>query len=437
MKRVSTAPVHPLAQIFYGWFIVAGAFVVSLLGFGVAYTFASFLPPLQQTFAATRGDISFIFALSGFLYFCLGAVSGPIADRLGPRWVVVAGMLCIGVGMLAASQAQALWQVYVTYGLGIGLGVGFSYAPSLAAVQRWFVRQRGFASGIAVMGIGVGTLIMPPLATWLIGTVGWRGTYLLLGVATLLIGPAAALLLEHSPQRRGLLPDGASHPGISAPGSVVPSSDHHPEAVVPTNIQDGFTLGQALRTRTFWLLYIVSLTAALGLFAPFAHLPAYAHDHGFSAGFGALLIGLIGIGSIGGRALLGKGADRLGLCLSYMGMLLGMMVMFLWWLVATSAWALVIFAVFFGVFYGGFVALFPAIAAACFGVRSIASIIGILFTGVGIGTLLGPGLAGIAYDLSHSYTVPILVSAIANLVAALCIWQLRTPTQQKYTIPAE
>ncbi|HLZ56042.1 MAG TPA: MFS transporter, partial [Ktedonosporobacter sp.] len=107
MKRVSTAPVHPLAQIFYGWFIVAGAFVVSLLGFGVAYTFASFLPPLQQTFAATRGDISFIFALSGFLYFCLGAVSGPIADRLGPRWVVVAGMLCIGVGMLAASQAQA------------------------------------------------------------------------------------------------------------------------------------------------------------------------------------------------------------------------------------------------------------------------------------------------------------------------------------------
>ncbi|MBO0795595.1 MAG: MFS transporter [Ktedonobacteraceae bacterium] len=428
MKRLSTATVRPLTQIFYGWFVVAGAFVVSLLGFGVAYTFASFLPPLQQTFAATRGDISFIFALSGFLYFCLGVVSGPIADRLGPRRVTVAGMLCIGIGMVAASQAQVLWQVYVTYSLGIGLGAGFSYVPSLAVVQRWFVRQRGFASGMAVAGIGVGTLIMPPLATWLIGTVGWRDTYVLLGVVTLLIGPAAALLLEHSPQRRGLLPDGDASPGMSEVGDDAQSPD--------SQSQSGPTLAQVLRMRSFWLLYAASLATALGLFTPFAHLSAYASDHGFSAGFGALLIGLIGVGSIGGRFLLGKVADRLGLRISLMEMLLGMMVMFLWWLVATSTWALVIFAVCFGVFYGGFVALLPALTAACFGVRRIASIIGLLFTSVGIGTLLGPGLAGIAYDLSHSYLVPILASAVANLAAVLCIWQLRTPTQRKEIVPA-
>lgn len=439
MKRVATEidPVRPPAHIFYGWAVVAGAFVVSLLGFGVAYTFASFLPPLQHTFAATRGDISFIFALSGFFYFCLGAVSGPLADHLGPRWVAVAGMLCIGVGMVLASQAQALWQVYVTYSLGIGLGVGFSYVPSLAAVQRWFVRRRGFASGMAVAGIGVGTLIMPPLATWLIGTVGWRTTYVILGVVTLLIGPAAALLLAHSPQRRGLLPDGDSHPGILAPISGVPSSDPHAEVVTTPGIQDDLTLGQALRTRTFWLLYAASLATALGLFTPFAQLPAYAQDHGFSVGFGALLIGLIGIGSTGSRFLLGKGADRFGLRLSLIVMFLGMMVMFLWWLVATSAWALVIFAVLFGVCYGGFVALLPALTALYVSGRRISSIIGALYTSVGIGTLLGPGFAGIAYDLSRSYTVPILVSAVANLGAVLCIWQLRSPTRQKETVPAE
>lgn len=439
MKRVPTTIDHvrPSGQLFYGWVVVTGAFVVSLLGFGVAYTFASFLPPLQHTFAATRGDISFIFALSGFLYFCLGAVSGPLADRIGPRWVAVAGMLCMGGGMLLASRAQALWQVYATYGLGIGLGVGFSYVPAVAAVQRWFVRRRGFASGLAVAGIGVGTLLLPPLTTWLIGTVGWRATYVILGVVTLLVGPAAALLLTHSPQRRGLLSDGDAPPCTSAPGSGAPPSDHQTEAVATNGIQDDLTLGQALRTRTFWLLYAASLATGLGLFTPFVQLPAYARDHGFSAGFGALLIGLIGVGSTGGRFIVGTGADRLGLRHSLMGMFLGMTVIFLWWLVATSAWALALFAVLFGVCYGGFVALLPALTAVYVGGRHISSIIGVLYTSVGIGTLLGPGLAGAAYDLSRSYTVPILVSAGANVIAVLCMLLVRAPTRQKETVLTE
>jgi MFS family permease len=427
MRHISTELDHvrPATRIFYGWVVVAGAFFVSLLGFGVAYTFSSFFPPLQQTFAATRGDISFVFALSGFFYFCLGAVSGPLADRLGPRWVTAAGMLCVGVGMLLTSQAQALWQVYVTYGLGIGVGVGFSFTPSLATVQRWFVRRRGFASGIAVAGIGVGTLLFPPLATWLISVVGWRATYGILGIVTIMIGPAAALLLAHSPQRRGLLPDGDSQPEASTPR---PDS-----ATAATGSGDDLTLGQALRTRTFWLLYAASFASSLGLFTPFAHLPAYAQDHGLSAGFGALLISLIGVGSTGGRLLMGNGADRLGLRLSMLGMFLGVTVMLLWWVAATGAWALVIFALLFGICYGGCVAILPALAALCFGGHRISSIMGVIFTGVGVGTLLGPGLAGTMYDLSHSYTVPILISAVANLVAALCIWQLRTPTRQKPT----
>lgn len=439
MKRAPTTidRVRPSVQIFYGWAVVTGAFVVMLLGFGVAYTFASFLPPLQHTFAATRGDISFIFALNGFLYFCLGAVSGPLADRIGPRWVAVAGMLCIGSGVLLASRAQALWQVYATYGLGIGLGVGFSYVPALAAVQRWFVRRRGFASGLAVAGIGVGTLLLPPLATWLIGTVGWRGAYVILGIVTLLVGPAAALLLAHSPQRRGLLPDGDAPPIAAAPASGVPSPDHQAEVVATTDTQRDLTLGQALHTRTFWLLYAASFATSLGLFIPFVHLPAYARDHGFSAGFGALLIGLIGVGSTGGRFILGSGADRLGLRLSLTGMFLGMALVLLWWVVATSAGALVIFAVLFGVCYGGFVGLLPALTAVYVGGRHIGSVIGVLYTSVGIGTLLGPSLAGAAYDLSRSYTVPILVSAGTNVVAVLCMLLVRAPTRQKETVLTE
>ncbi|MGX9079844.1 MFS transporter, partial [Klebsiella pneumoniae] len=84
--------------------------------------------------------------------------------------------------MVLAGQAQTILQVYAAYSIGIGAGVGCAYVPTLGAVQRWFVRRRGFASGLAVSGIGVGTLVMPPLATWLIASFGWRDAYVVLGV---------------------------------------------------------------------------------------------------------------------------------------------------------------------------------------------------------------------------------------------------------------
>jgi MFS transporter, OFA family, oxalate/formate antiporter len=335
--------------------------------------------------------------------------------------------------MLLTSQTQALWQVYVTYGLSVGLGVGFSYTPSVAAVQRWFVRQRGFASGMAATGIGVGTLLMPPLATWLVSTRGWRTTYIILGVVTLLIGPAVALLLEHSPQRRGLLPDGAASLPPSAGNPPSSPASQNTERMM-TGLHEELTLRQTLHTRTFWLLYASTFAISLGAFTPFAHLSAYAQDHGFSAGFGAALIALIGIGSTAGRFLLGKSADRFGLRQSLLMMFLGMMVMFLWWLLAIHPWSLVILAVLFGVFYGGFSALAPALTASYFGGRRISSIIGIQLTGVGIGTLLGPSFAGFTYDLSHSYTIPILISAGTSLVAALCLLLLRSPIHQKQAV---
>ena len=170
---------HP--RIFYGWFVVAAAFAVTFVGFGCAYTFSAFVESLQRDFGASRGSVSLVFSLAGFLYFGLGIVSGPLADRFGSRRLAVAGMILTGLGLAAASVARSLTEVYAAYGLGVGLGVGCAYVPAIGAVQRWFVRRRGFASGLAVSGIGVGTLVMPPLASLLIETLGWRGAYLALG----------------------------------------------------------------------------------------------------------------------------------------------------------------------------------------------------------------------------------------------------------------
>ena len=200
------------SSIFHGWLVVAAAFAVTFVGFGSAYTFSAFVESLQREFAASRGSVSLVFSLAGFLYFGLGIVSGPLADRWGSRRLAVAGMIVTGLGLAMAGMAHSLAEVYAGYGLGIGLGVGCSYVPVLGAVQRWFVKRRGFASGLAVSGIGVGTLVMPPLASLLIGLAGWRDAYLWLGALAAVVGGGMALLIENDPRDRGLGPDGTGAP---------------------------------------------------------------------------------------------------------------------------------------------------------------------------------------------------------------------------------
>jgi OFA family oxalate/formate antiporter-like MFS transporter len=391
----------PGAGLFHGWLVVAGAFAVTFVGFGSAYTFSAFVEPLQRDFAASRGSVSLVFSLAGFLYFGLGIVSGPLADRWGSRRLAVLGMILVGAGLAAASVARDLTQVFAAYGLGVGLGVGCSYVPAVGAVQRWFVRRRGFASGLAVSGIGLGTLVMPSLASLLIQTVGWRDAYLILGCLAAVAGGGMALLIENDPLDRGLGPDG--DPPRADAGSIRPS---------------GFSVRQAMTSRQFAGLYAACLISSFGLFVPLAHLVPYALDHGISPSSAALLLGMIGIGSTAGRFFLGGLADRLGRQPALLVMFAGMAFALCVWAGLTGFWALAAFSFVFGVFYGGYVALLPALVMDYFGGRNVSGIIGVLYTSVAFGTLIGPSAAGFAFDFSHSYTLPILAGAGGNLVAA-------------------
>lgn len=392
-----TAPRRP---IFYGWFVVAGAFAVTFVGFGNAYSFGAFLPPLQHDFAASRGSVSLVFSLAGFFYFGLGVISGPLADRWGCRPLAVIGMVLVAIGLALASVARSLTEVYAAYGLGVGLGIGCAYVPAVAAVQRWFNRRRGFASGLAVSGIGVGTLVAPPVVAFLIGHLGWRGTYLALAIFTLVVGAGMALLIEDDPRGRGFAADGEAL-----------SSDARPALVPKAGVKSIVT------SPRFIGLYGACFICSFGLFVPFVHLVPYALDHGIPQASGVLLIGAIGVGSTVGRFLLGDLADRLGRAFSFLVMFVGMGLSFAIWLFATGFWQLAAFALIFGVFYGGFVALSPAVVIDYFGARNASSIIGILYTSVALGTLIGPSAAGYAFDWSHSYTLPIIASGCAYAVA--------------------
>jgi MFS family permease len=391
----------PAPRIFYGWFVVAAGFAVTFVDFGCAYSFSAFVAPLQQQFVISRGSVSLVFSLAGFVYFSLGMISGPLADRWGSRQMAVIGMILIGLGLVAASAAQNLTQVYAAYGLGVGLGVGCSYVPAMGAVQRWFVRRRGFASGLASAGIGVGTLAVPPFASFLIDAAGWREAYLILGVLAAIVGVGMALLIANDPRDRGLAPDGDAV-----------------RANLQTDQSGGASLREAITSRRFIGLYAACLACSFGVFVPFVHLVPYAVDHGVTQARRLLLVGAIGVGSAAGRFFLGGVADWLGRELSLVAMFAGMALALVIWSVSTEFWPLAAFAFLFGVAYGGWVALLPAVVMDYFGGRNVSGLIGVLYTSVGFGTLIGPSAAGFAFDVTGSYMIPIIASIAANVIAA-------------------
>lgn len=403
-------------RIFYGWFVVAAAFAVTFMGFGSAYTFSAFVGSIQNDFGASRGSVSLVFSLAGFLYFGLGIVSGPLADRWGSRRLAVIGMILTGAGLAVASAARTLTEVYLAYGLGVGVGVGCAYVPALGAVQRWFVRRRGFASGLAVSGIGLGTLVMPPLASLLIGELGWRMAYLALGGLVAIVGAGMALMIENDPRDRGLAPDG------ELPKSSMQTSNG------PTTPR-GASVREALKSRRFIVLYSACLICSFGMFVPFVHLVPYADDHGVASSSAILLLGVIGIGSTAGRFLLGGLADRMGRQRALTASFAGMALAFAVWTFSTAFWSLAAFAFLYGIFYGGWVAVLPAAVMDYFGGRNVGGIIGALYTSVAFGTLIGPSAAGYAFDMTHSYTVPIVAGICANVVTAGIVAGLHKGTE--------
>ena len=393
-------------RAYQGWVIVAAAFTLMFTGFGVVYTFAAFFKEFQAEFGAPRAHVSLVFSLCAFLYFLLGAPAGMLADRFGPRRVCLAGAGVLALGLAGASFAPSLAVLYVTYSVGIGVGVGLTYVPSVGAVQPWFQQRRAFATGIAVAGIGAGNLIVPPLAAWWIELYGWRGAYLMLAAFALVLGGGAAAIIDNDPERSERRTGESFNPAREAA------------------VLHGSTLGEALRSKVFWILYFSLFLPTIGVFVPMVHLAPYATDLGHPESAGVLLVSLIGLGSLLGRFGIGGLADRIGRLESLALMYAGLGACFVAWWQSQSLWALAAMAVAMGLFYGGFVATMPAVVMDLFGGRAVSAIIGWLYTAPGIGTLIGPPLAGYAFDRFGSYDAPILGAALLSFLGAAGVYAL-------------
>jgi len=389
----------------YGWVVVWATFVCLAIIFGVSYSFAAFFASFAHEFAAQRADVSWIFGLSGFVYFVLGTLGGILADRLGPRWVCSAGMALIALGLLVTSWAPALWVVYLSYGLLVGLGIAFVYTPSIASVQPWFTLRRGLAGGIASSGVGAGTLLVPVLVALAIGSMPWREAMRWLALAVLVLGLLAAGLLRRAPAR--------STPGAGGTAS-------------------GLSLRETLRTPTFRWFYLATVLASPVMFIPFAHLSASARDLGLHESLAVGLVGLIGVGSMVGRFSIGLLADRLGRAQTLVLMQLSMGLSYVLWAVAGGHTLLALFALWFGLSYGSIVSLLPAICMDYFGGKAVASVVGALYSGAALGNLLGPVLAGAAFDRAGHYLGVMTACLVLGLLATWASWRMRQTGRARF-----
>lgn len=376
------------------WLVVASAFTALFTVFGVAYSFGEFFGPMEQEFGSTRSATAFFFSITTFAYFALGSVTGRIADRIGPRPIMIFGAFAMVIGLLLTAEVSSLRQGYLTYGLGVGLGVACCYVPIVATVGAWFEHRRTLALGLAVAGIGTGTLVLVPVIEQVIETHGWRQAYRLFAVIS-----GVLLLIAAVGARRPPVPS-------AAPGGVRDTIGGRPD---------------------FWILYVSSVFTSACLFTAFVFLADYVDTTGTS-GSAALLLGLIGMSSIAGRLGFGAIAAKVGTIGLFRWSCLSLGLSYLIWVIADTSYpVLVVFALVLGVAYGGIIALSPAVVAELFGTVGMGGVLGALYTANGIGGLIGPPLIGTIIDAS-GYTAAQLTSVLLGLAGGVMLFMLRSST---------
>lgn len=394
--------------IFYGYIIVAASFLVITMMWGAAYCFGVFFKPLIAEFGWTRATTSGAYSLSMIFTGVLSLVAGRLTDKIGPRLVITGCGLFLGAGYLLMSQVNAIWQLYLFYGVIVGIGMGGSFVPTATTVVRWFVKRRGVMAGITASGVGMGTLIMPPIANWLISAYGWRISYLIVGSVALVLITLAAQFLKRDPGQMGCVPYGESE---SEENRYVQST--------------GFSLQQALRTRLFWMFSIALICFGLNLGTVMVHIVSHAIGLGFSTASAAGILAVVGGISVGGRVIMGSASDRIGNKITLVISFSLVSIALLWLLASRELWMLYLFAIVFGFGYGGMAALGTPVVAELFGLSSLGAIMGVTMICVEGAGAVGPVVAGHIFDITGSYNLAFTIYAVLSLISVALIVRLK------------
>lgn len=406
----NTAP-----KFFYGYVIVAVTFIIMVLSWGLYIVFGVFFDPLLVEFGWTRAMISGAYSLSSILSGVLAIAMGGLTDRFGPRLVVTFCGFCLGLGYLMMSQVNALWHLYLFYGVIVGIGMSGLWVPLLSSIVRWFVGRRSLMTGIVISGLTIGQLIAPLVISRLIAAHGWRLSYIILGGVVLLIIVLAAQFLRRDPGQVGQLPD---------------SENEGKQQDLKSDSKD-FILKEAVHTAQFWLVAIIFFCVGFAAFAITVHIVPHATKLGISAVTAANILAINGgIGIIGNFGLGGIIGDRIG---NRKAFIIGAVLMAasLFWLVpAREVWMLYLFAVVFGIGLGGMGTSESPLIARLFGLSSHGLIYGVVGLSWTVGGAVGPIMTGYMCDVIGNYQLAFLLCAVIGVVGLLLLVILR-PTKRR------
>jgi len=401
-------------RVFYGWWVVAAAFlnfffVIGIIFYGFPVFYASFVEAL----GFTRAQVTQGFFL-GFLIIGLpsGLIAGAVIDRIGARWVIVAGAAFVGVSLLLMARMTKLWQYEALCVLEV---LGYVFAGPIAnqvLVSRWFRARRGRAMGIAYLGLGTGGVVAPLLINYLIRTHGWRHALEIIAIAlTAVLFPVGIWVTRSTPEESGLLPDGAA-PGNGAVATAVDTTSS--------------SVAEAAKTKNFWLILLGSTLAIGSIGAVIQHFILFLKDQGYTATVAARFSTGLLMASLAGRILVGYAVDHVSkknaMALFYF--LIGASVLLLGMAKEpAAAWT---FAIIFGFSMGADYMLVSLVAAECFGTRSLGKLLALIIMGYSLGQWGFPWVVGKIFDASHSYGLAWKLVAVAGMLGGLAIYGVRT-----------
>jgi len=407
-------------RFFYGYWIVATAFFGAFINSGIGfYAFSLFVKPLQDEFDWGRGQI--MIALT--IFFGIGGISAPfvgrLVERFGARPLMAIGAAITGLGFIILSTTQFLWAFYAGY-IVAGLGMaGAGMVPGTTLVTNWFDKRRGTAVGIMSGGLGAGGLVFAPLiGAFLIPNFGWRTSYIVMAVATVLIIPLALFIIKSRPADMGLFPDGIQDP----------QPETSPESSLPAS--DGPGLRSALSTSSFWLMAVSFLAHSFSEVGILQTQVPYLKDVGFPIAKVSAAFGVVGFFSFLGKIFFGWICDRIkakhACAIGLIVEMMGITILFLTRPASPEA-MLWIYAVIMGLGVGSWLPTMSMLVSTTYGLAAYASIYGMISFSMSVGAASGPLASGFIFDLTGNYNWAFIIFMTLYLVAILTVLAVRRP----------
>jgi len=425
LNRVLTLSSGIRLPFFYGWVLIAIAFVTMAVGVNARTAFSLLFPAILDEFGWDRGVTAGAFSFGFLVSALVTPFVGRLMDLRGPRPVIELGVVTMGVGLLLASLIHEPWQLYLTLGALAGGGVNcLAYTGQSLYLTNWFVRRRRIALSIAFSGVGIGSITILPWQGWMIGTAGWRSACVWLGILVLaLLGPLN-LLLKRRPEDLGLEPDGMLSSGSASTDRAANVVDHAWAAV-------DWTLGRALRTRRFWWIAAGYFCGLFSWYAVQVHQTKYLIEIGFAPSEAAWALGSVSLVAIPGQIAFGHLSDRIGREWVWMIGNVGFVICYVALLLLRDAptepllFAMVLAQ---GTLGYSLTSVMGAIPAEIFEGRHFGSIFGSVMVAAILGGAAGPWVTGVLYDATGSYSVAFWIAAGCSAISILAIW-LAAPGQ--------